>query len=340
MTDATEIMTDTHTDSPTVVNVVYGPQLSTEVEAPPPPVQVAERIHGTLFVSMGDQTWGSSRMRVWWVAQHMRDTEVMIWNFPQTAEFKTKYSNYIFQKYGNPDIQNKLLDMGRQVWLDQCDPMWWFSDQGYMRAMFDAATGAVFSSAALKDDFLDWWGADYNAHVIKDRMNFDHFPDKKSHSWTKPVRFIWFGMSQNRVALHGTYPTLSRLKANGYKVTLTIFDDKPQNRIQEFNDIPILYSTWELHKENAMISGYDLALLPPYPGQWGKVKSNNKNITAIACGVPWVQGLDYNETVKFMDFKERQKLIDVQSTVLPQYDVRLSALEWEKLLKGEIDENL
>lgn len=284
----------------------------------------------TLFISAGPIEWGSSRMRCWWPAKYM-DAEVVIWNYPRQMEFATQYRNYIFQKYGAPDVQKRLLDMGFNVWLDQCDPMWWFSDQSLMRAMFENATGAVFSSEALRLDFLDWWGENYPTYTIPDRLELSHFTHKKSHAWTKPVRFIWYGVAQNRVALSAAWSNLSRLRINGYHVTLTVSDDRPDMPVTEQNDIPILQSTWQLDKEVPLIAGHDVALLPPYPGPWGKVKSNNKNITATACNVPYTDGQDYYELVRLMDHVERKKTVHLQSAALDDYNVKISAREWEAL---------
>lgn len=285
----------------------------------------------TLFIASGPASWASSRIRCFWPAVHM-DADVVVWDFPKPMEFSADYETYIWQKYGNPETQSQLLDAGKQVWIDHCDPMWWFSNQTFMRDTFENATGAVFSSEELRQDFLQWWGKDYNAHTIKDRLDLSHYSHKKSHHWTKPVRFIWYGITQNRVSLSGAWANLSRLKVMGHQVTLTIFDNRPDIRITEQDSIPILYSTWELDKEPPMIAGYDVALLPPFPGPWGKVKSNNKNLTASACNVPYVDGHDWEEMLRMMDHKERAKLAEMQSAIIPEHDVKISAEEWEALL--------
>jgi len=286
----------------------------------------------TLFISAGPIEWGSSRMRCYWPSKHM-DADVVVWPYPKQIQFETKYNNYIFQKYGNPDIQRQLLEMGASVWLDECDPMWWFSDQEFMRSLFENATGATFSSEALRLDFLDWWGEDYNAHTIKDRLDFDHFKNKKVHHWTNPVRLIWYGVSQNRVALSSAWANLSRLMTNGHNITLTVMDDRPMTLIDEQKDVPIFHTTWNLDREVAMIAGHDIALLPAYPGPWGKVKSNNKDVYARACNVPVTNAQDYKELEKLVTSHEyRKQLADIGSAGLDEYDVKLTAHEWEQLL--------
>lgn len=287
----------------------------------------------TLFLSAGPIEWGSARMRCYWPAKYMQDADVVV--LPRQGEITVpmEYDTFIFQKYGNPDIQAELIKQGKKVYLDQCDPMWWFNDQKLMHRLFDNAHGAVFSSKALMNDFLKWWGDDYNAVTIPDRLDFDHFDRQKKHHWISPVRFIWYGVSVNRVALGAAFANLTRLRVNGYNVSLTVMDDRPDMPVTEINDIPILYTQWELDKEVAQIAAHDIALLPPYPGPWGKVKSNNKALTANACNVPHTTGEDYEELVRMMDHKYRKEYANQLLKVKGEYwDVQRSAEEWEAFI--------
>ena len=287
-----------------------------------------------VFITPGTMEWGSTRMRCYWPSKYMQDTEVV--EVPDNgrgeANMSLSHDAYIFQKQGNPELQKSLIDSGKKVFLDQCDPMWWFSDQKLMRAMFENAHGAVFSSSELMKDFLLWYGEPYKAITIPDRMEPEHFNKKKVHHWINPVRFIWYGMVQNRVALAAVFANLSRLRVMGFNISLTIMDNYPSMPITETDDIPFLYTKWQLDKEVAQIAAHDVALLPPYPGPWGKVKSNNRNIAAAMCNVPYTTGLDYDELVLLMDHKNREVYSEEQSEGLDKYDVKLSAEEWERFI--------
>jgi len=52
-------------------------------------------------------------------------------------------------------------------------------------------------------------------------------------------------------------------------------------------------TVWKLDEEVEVLASHDIALLPPYPGPWGSVKSNNKTLTAWACALPVIDGGDY-----------------------------------------------
>lgn len=288
-----------------------------------------------LFIAAGPISWASSRFRCFWPAKYF-NADVTVRRDNQ-FEVDAGYDAYIFQKYGDPGIQAEMLAMGKQVWVDSCDPLWWFSDQSFIRSMYQNATGATFSNEALRDDFMDWYGDDdYLAVTIPDRMEFDHYSGYQKKHWpVRPVRFIWYGVSQNRVALNGAFANLSRLLTMGYNIQLTIFDDRPDLKIKGVPDIPILYTTWEYEKEPAMISGHDIALLPPYPGPWGKVKSNNKQLTAWSCNLPTTDGHDFEEMLQLMDHKERAQMAEIQSLSLEKHwGVELSAEAWEELLNN------
>lgn len=284
----------------------------------------------TLFISAGPIEWGSSRMRCWWVAEEMEDAKVAVWNYPNDLSVPMDFDVYIIQKNGQPSVQKQLIDAGKTVYLDHCDPMWWFSNQEYMRQIFDNAHGAVFSTQALERDFLDWYGEDYKTVHIPDRLKLSHFPKKRMHIDTSPVRFVWFGLHVNRIALAGAWANLHRLHANGHNISLTIVDDRPDIPLQFGDEIPILYAKWSLEHENAQLAAHDVALLPPYPGPWGKVKSNNKAMTAHACGLPPTDGHDYADLIRLMDRHER-KIAHKERTII-YGNVKQSAKEWERFI--------
>jgi hypothetical protein len=97
---------------------------------------------------------------------------------------------------------------------------------------------------------------------------------------------------------------------------------------------PVYYVQWSLEHENQVIASHDIAFLPPYPGPWGRVKSNNKSLTAWACGLPVSDGWDYeyldelcaNEVVRQQTTEQGRLKLEMS------YQAQLSGMEWEKLL--------
>jgi hypothetical protein len=268
-------------------------------------------------------------MRCWWPAEHLDAKVVTFPQLMQVGEVPMDFDVYVFQKHGHPDAQRQLLDAGKQVWLDHCDPMWWFSPN-QMNEIVKHSTGAVFSSRNLQADFKEWHKeAGYRTETIPDRLRKEHFTIKRNHAPTVPVRFIWFGMHVNRLTIPGGMTNVLRLKSHGVNVELTIMDDTP-HIVEEKYDIPIYHTPFNLQNEVSVLAAHDIALLPPYPGPWGKVKSDNKSRTASACGLPVTDGFDFEELKKLaLDPKHREASVKEYKDPW----VERSAKDWERLVK-------
>lgn len=278
------------------------------------------------FIAAGPIQWASSRYRAYWVAdalEEMGHSAEVVYSAQQPPESDV----YIWQKVASLDFI-RATPHARHYW-DLCDPSWWWQPkecQEIARHM----TGFVFSTAALMDDFKAIYPLTKNHHYIADRFDLSHYHTYRRHTHVSPVRFIWYGIAANRVALIGAKAALERLAANEFKIELTIFDDRPDVPYKLSEDFPIYHTQWTYESEIDVIASHDIALLPPYPGAWGKVKSDNKAKHAKLCGLPVVTGNNYQH---------------LQSTVLAgpgrfktipsgkDYDVKQSAAEWLKVLQ-------
>lgn len=285
-----------------------------------------------LFVAAGPIEWGSSRMRCYWPAQYM-DAGVI--EFSELVQMAKNYGQvleaevYIWQKSALPELLDAIP--GRH-WYDICDPIHWFSPDT-MREIDKRVDGVVASSPALGSDYGSWAGHERH-YCIPDRLEMSHFPEMREHENRDPIRFIWYGVAVNRIALAGAWTNLSRLAANGCAIELTVMDDQPQAPLGLGNEIPVRHVQWTLEGENAEIVSHDIALLPPYPGPWGKVKSNNKMLTAWACGLPVSDGLSYFDMLELVKNPEqRQKRAEMRrADVETLWTVDRSARQWERLL--------
>ena len=284
----------------------------------------------TTFISAGDISWGSSRMRCYWPAKYMGAT-VATWHSVLSGK-QIEDNKIICQKLGNAELMRRWLDRGAEVWWDVCDPAWWFSP-GDAKPLAEMVTGIVASNPGLAEDFTEWSGRP--CEMIPDRMELEHYPTQREHRAAKPVRFIWFGVSVNRLTLCGAWANLARLVANGHDVSLTIMDNQPELSLGLGNEVPLGYLRWGIESAPNTIASHDIALLPPYPGPWGRVKSNNKTLTAWSCGLPVTSGLNYREMEWLVSSHEtratlgRQGRKDVES----MWQVERSAREWERLLR-------
>lgn len=284
----------------------------------------------TLFIPSGPISWASARLRMFWPAEHLPEVEILPDNGEFPREHFEPYDVVVFQKHGVPELQAEWRKQGKRIIWDACDPMWWFSPND-VRAILAECDLVTCSTQALADDLLRWYGQPLEVCIIHDRLKLEHYPRKRVHEDVAPVRLIWYGVSVNRVSLPGAWANLDRMAANGYSFELTICDDRPERPLDFAGPgFPIYYTRWNLERENAVLSAHDIALLPPYPGPWGPLKSNNKELTATACGLPVTSGHDYAELVELVDSPAcRQQRSRMAS---PPQSVDETANEWREVL--------
>ena len=283
----------------------------------------------TCFITAGDINFASSRMRAYWVAEEMENADVItLEDVVSDPDGISGYDVCIWQKTIDINLI-KSLPKTLHYW-DVCDPSWWFQPE-YCRQVLEYTSGVVCSNDALADDFKEWSGLD-NVHAIPDRLKLSHFHKRRQHVDTDHIRFIWFGYSMNRIALWGAVANLQRLKANGHKFTLTIMDDRPDAPVNF--DFPVRHVKWSLENEVDILAAHDVALLPPYPGAWGRVKSDNKSMASIVCGLPASSGVLYKRLEACVtSHEERQRMVDDYADDIEEiFNVRESAHEWEVLL--------
>jgi hypothetical protein len=286
------------------------------------------------FITTGPIEWASARLRAYWVAECMEDAVVI--NGAKKQSNMPEADVYIFQKAINLDMIQRMKEAGKQVWWDLCDPTHWFSP-AESRRMIALVNGVVASNRALAADLKKWSGRDI--HVIPDRLKISHYYLQREHRDADPIRFIWYGSAQNRWALGEAFIILERLRGNGFNVEMTIMDDKPQMAVQYGPGCPTYYVRWQLDREVQTIANHDIAMIPDYPGDWGKVKSNNKRLTASACGLPVIASEPYygSEESGIEKIAKDWQLRDLigrseRRNVKKNHRIEQSARDWEKLL--------
>lgn len=291
--------------------------------APPPPASVC-------FIAGGSMTNAGARLRAYWPAQFIEGAAVCTW-----ADTPPPAAAYVFQKLVDLPLMQRLRANGAACFWDVCDPSWWFSPAD-VREVLAHATAVVASNEGLADDLREWDGrpAGVEVHVIADRLLLSHYTRQAIHADREPVRLIWFGAAQNRMALYAAHANLQRLQANGHRIALTICDNAPNAPMDIEGDYPVYYTRWSLETEAATLAAHDVALLPPYPGPWGKVKSNNKVLTAWACGLPVTPGTHYKQLrgVVADAAYRRDEGMGGRDAVARHWRVEESARQWQELI--------
>jgi hypothetical protein len=275
-------------------------------------------------------------MRSYWTADIMPNADVV--QVKPGMVITKDYDVYIWMKTGELAIMEKIREFGKMQFIEVCDPNWW-QQPDLMRKMIDNMTALVAATEPARDDLLKWYGTEKRCYIVPDRLNMAHFPKQRGHQHADPVRFIWYGVSINRGTLIGAIPVLERLKAAGVNVELTILDNSPEIPLGMSKMFPIYHTRWTLESENEIISAHDIALLPPYPGPWGKLKSNNKTLTAWACGLPVTDGFDYYDVYNLAtNSRERAERAKVGWLKLNMgYLIEHTAEQWKHIINQEME---
>lgn len=286
-----------------------------------------------LFITAGPLSWASSRLRMFWPAEHMPEASVYVFGDTVPLETFDAAGTVVLQKHGAPSQQAEWRAAGKRVIWDACDPMWWFSPNE-VRGILAEVDAVTVSTEALAADLRGWDGyTGAPLYVIPDRLKLEHYPLKRQHSEHNPVRLIWYGVAVNRVCLPAAWAVLDRLSANGYTIELTICDERPDAQLNLGRSFPVYHTEWSLEHENRILSAHDIALLPPYPGPWGRVKSDNKDWLATACGLPVMRGCDYGEAEGLVEFPTERVVTTYEKyDKLLEHDVRLTAADWRKVI--------
>lgn len=282
------------------------------------------------FIAGGNMTNAGARLRAYWPARFIPGAAVCTW-----AESPPPARAYVFQKLVDLPLLRRLSAGGAACFWDVCDPAWWFNPKD-VDEIVPHLTAAVASNEGLAEDLYNWAGGRLPVRIIPDRLLLEHYNRQAEHGDRRPVRLIWFGSAQNRMALYAAHANLQRLTAEGYDIALTICDNAPNAPFADIEGVyPVYYTRWQLETEAATLAAHDVALLPPYPGPWGRVKSNNKTLSAWACGLPVVTGEDYKalRAVVTDDALRREMGRDARRHVVMGWPVEQSAADWSDLLE-------
>lgn len=291
-------------------------------------------MNSVCFIAGGPIEWGSSRMRAYWPARYIPDSTVVTMadarrdGVPDAAV-------YVFQKLVDPVLIAGLRAMGKIVVWDVCDPAWWFDGPGAIEAV-NNADWIVASGNALAEDLREWCvtnGTEKRPPVtaIPDRVELSHFVPRPRYVPGDPVKLIWYGIAINRIALFAAVVNLIRWRGDGHDISLTIFDDAPDVRFPDLDAImPVTYKRWTLDTEAETLAAHHIALLPPYPGPWGIVKSNNRMVTGWAAGLQVISGESYHALTEAI--REMEAGHDQRGLVAAYYNVEQSAQEWMDLI--------
>jgi hypothetical protein len=261
---------------------------------------------------------GSSRIRGRWLWENWKA------EYPEDEceryVIGKKYDAMIFQKvYWKPMLKAyegiKIIDLCDPDWLEGRDVMEYVS-------MCDYCTTSTEPLAEYIRKFVKT-----PVKCIPDRVELKEHTPRGEHIG-RAKKIAWFGYSHNTHYLHQTLEALKEYALELHVISNQAFQSPVGigfNNIVNHN-----YSYPNVHD---LIKTCDLYLSPERMDAKGIYKSSNKELTAMALGVPVVRTQDDLERLLDADERNKQVTSDLQE-VGEKWDIKYSVRE----LKGILSE--
>lgn len=296
------------------------------------------------ILTHGSLTWASARFRAFWLAEADPEHFTAYSSGDRLDGLEEHDVIVILKRIGEVDIQRALhlKALGKIIVYDMCDPDWWFNIEG-SSAMMQVASAITTSSAGLKQAVLDFEPGRPVAH-IPDRMLPGYHSTVAEHGERERVVLCWFGAGQNRLpSLSGVLPVLQYLSQQ-YPLELRVIDDLPHVPLGSslHEESIVRYVPWTVETFHAQMTACDIALLPPYPGSWGALKSSNKQASAWWAGLPVTDGFDAEYLAELIEDAELRQHFgrELRQEAEKNYDIHTSVAEWlvlaERLTSGDL----
>lgn len=222
---------------------------------------------------------GSSRIRGNWLVKYWPDAEIY--------RIGKKYDALIFQKVYFDRLAEAFH--GPKI-LDICDPDWLEGRE--VKKMIELCDAVTCSSKALRD-FLKTITSK-PVYYIPDRMDIEAFSQQKEHRG-RAKSVVWFGYSSNHPIIDQVLYTIKKLG-----LQLTVISEQPYYPSTAVQDITtdwlrenvkyIKYDQDSINEE--IIYNGDIVINPRSDYGKYKFKSDNKNYTAWALGMPVARTAD------------------------------------------------
>lgn len=265
----------------------------------------------------GRKEIGSSRIRGRWLVKYWDGVELFVQG--QKSDF------VIFQKcywceYAEVYNGIKIFDICDADWLH------W----GYRtKQMIDLCDAVTTSTEALAETFRKF--TNKPVVCIPDRMDLEYHNIKKVHSG-RAKNVVWFGYSDNFEMLKPVIHFL--IKNNLNLIVISNKDYRLQSN--QIGKLEVTNYRWTEDTVNENIIKGDIVVNPKSSkGKW-KYKSNNKNLTAFALGMPVATNVE--ELVRFIDCNERIEEVGKRAKELKEkWDVKLSIKSYQELIKKLMD---
>lgn len=188
--------------------------------------------------------------------------------------------------------------------LDLCDAVW--KHQPDFLTLIEPVDAVIVSTQGLKEELRKI--TNKKIFVIDDGHDLDYYKTRRvNYHDTKAKEAVWFGYAQNA---HCIVPYIRTLRENGIKLkVISQCPLPPLDRADKF-------VKWDVDTCIEEISKSDFALLPKN----GKLKSNNKEITAYLSGIPVARNEE--DIKRLVNPKERKQEMERALKTVYEYDAK------------------
>lgn len=198
--------------------------------------------------------------------------------------------------------------------LDICDDVW-KKDSTFFKKI-KSVDAIIVSTPGLKEELKKH--TDKEIFIIGDGHYLEHYKTRAENKHTKQAKeVVWFGYAQNSHCLAPFFKTIKQRKLKLKAVS--------QCQLPPLNNADI-FVKWDIDTYIEEISKADFAILPVN----GKLKSNNKDITAILAGIPVAK--TEADIIRLLNPRERQGDMQKYQQIVKKYDVKNYANEYLRVI--------
>ena len=211
-----------------------------------------------------------------------------------------------------------IAKYGKIKILNICDKVWEYNIEDF-KELIQPIHAIIVPTHQLKNDLSII--TDKPIYVITDGHDFSHYSTRiKNIHQDRAKEVVWFGYSENARPLE---PFVNYIKSLGLKLKV-ICQHQNTSPLQHAD----VFVKWNVKTYIQEISKSDFAILPLNQSY----KSNNKDITALLCGIPVAKSKD--DISRFMEPQERQMELHNRKKDLVKYNVRERSEEYLRIINS------
>lgn len=209
-----------------------------------------------------------------------------------------------------------IAKYGKIKILDICDKVWQ-PNVAKFTEIIKPINAIIVPTEELKKELA--LITDKPIHVITDGHDFSYYSRRVPNPHKERAKeVVWFGYSENSQCLG---PFVNYIKSLGLKLKV-ICQHRNINPLRHAD----VFVKWDVNTYIHEISKSDFAILPLNQ----VYKSNNKDITALLCGIPVAKTKE--DISRFMIPEERQLEIINRKNELSKYNIRERSAEYLRII--------